>query len=853
MEIPLVNNWSTILSPPNFLAVLIICIVLVALVTIQIYKYIKSVEYDLDKFNASFSLLAVVLLTIAVANPLLVNKNPKEDINLIFILDISESVTKTDGGLSGAARVAAESLESVISNKDKKDIKKISLVIFSNDVKVVEKSNFDQALSYIKSIERQPEALPSPKESNLEHALRVTYELASKQSNNQIILVTDGLETQGTALDILSLFRNKGLQVNVFPRNSTWKESGIEATFLPTSLKVNQKSWLRLLIANPTAKQQSATLTININGSFYASKVLELDAAKNSLRIPIMFNNIGIHYVDAVLNIGSEIQKSRRFTTVTRKAKIVSVSDSHDWTQAIDLSKFQIEKLNPRQFKDYTDDYDAIVIDSIYANLFNEDSIENIKNNVLKKNKGLFIINGDHRRALHEPTVTTSYTQSKLEELLPVSSSPREIEVNPPERKITLIIDNSDSMSPSLSTAKKVSHQILSQLNSSDKLTIITFNNKSTDGLTERMFSQATKNKAASIINNMTSWGGTVAPLEELEKIRGNGRGDCGVFFITDGEFGESLPNPGCVTTTILIGGHSNQELEKLGQVIELDPSSKTEVSLGFFEPEKRDKFWEEGYYSSDNITPHDKWVIDTELDGNAISYIKNDAELIAARPHPLDPVLAFLKTKGGTTGIFTTALPPEWIDSKQGKDAITQWMKQILPWGDPDEFTLKIRQRNKVLDFELVTQSKAGSIIQPKAYSAMLQVQGKSIPLSLQKSDLQGINNGRMTLEPDFENKKATLIVTNEEQKSQFIPFNMPSGEIYERSISAKESWSDGANMKLLESIASQTGGEINPRTICINCNHLDHVREIKIWQWFALLSGLFYLIILVKEKLGK
>jgi hypothetical protein len=848
------EDWLLVCSATDKLSVYLGITALFLVILAQIIVFIRVRRKGNAIPIALFTILAVFFLLPAILDPRLQRDSEVPKLHAVFAIDVSDSITQSDGGIQNSISIATKMLSAVVPDQTDANIESASVALFADGVQMIPERSVRETFTRLKSAYRQ--ILPPSEDTNLEAALNaVVTEIQQLDKPSIVFLVSDGAQTKGNAVQAANNLGQLGVPVYILPRESTWKGKGILATFLPRELNVGQESWLRILVANPTEKEWRTKLTTYLDGQEYTVTEISLTPSEiKHVRVPVNFHEIGIRYMDASLQLENGVQTTRRFTTVRRKPLILSVSYSHEWSLALDPKEFDVIKRNPND-ENLPGDYDTIVIDSVYAESLKPQWMETFLNDVVHTGLGLFVFNGEHIKSSEEPTVITSFARSSLGPVLPLSDAPRTQEVEPPGKKITIIIDTSGSMSGlPLQTAKDAAYTVLSAMRPNDALKIIAFSSGMQTLLSSSNFDESTKSRAQAVINGLSSGGGT-NPAGTLEAAKGNGRGDCGIFFITDGFFGNSLRQPGCFTTTFLIGG-SNPEVYKLGQVEFLAlGSSPQNVKFEFFEPEIRDKYWEDGWYKPDNLTADTEWLPNFELEGNAISYAKDAAELIGVRPYPLDPVLAFMKAGRGVTGEYTSTLSRDWTDTKAGRSAITKWIKKLLAWSDREHYAIKIEQNGMRLKLEITTLAEPGTQPPPRKLSAYIQLMnGETLSIPLySENGLAGIRSGELELTQEIAGKQSTLLLEDGEAGIQRIPFNIPSGSAVHTMNLSGEFWNDGANLPLLKEIADLTGGSMDPKNNCIHCQIKTFPESILLWPWLVVFGCLLYVSALAAEKFAK
>ncbi|MCB0188987.1 MAG: VWA domain-containing protein, partial [Caldilineaceae bacterium] len=437
---------------------------------------------------------------------------------------------------------------------------------------------------------------------------------------------------------------------------------------------------------------------------------IRLEAERDGrLRQRLHFVGVGLQFLDLVLAQADGLvgDRERFFTHVNRPLKLLAVGGDNRWTGAIANNRAEITVLNPVELTAATDlsDFDALVISGVAADEFSTETLHHVATQVADAGLGFMLLNGDHAGAAEEnETILMSYAETPIDPALPVSVEPRPFMPEPPPRQVAFVMDVSGSMAGiNLAKSQEIARYIINTfLRPQDRLDVLLFGGGDTYLIRDALMTDSNKARAIAAIDTIQAGGGSNAngAMALLERDR---QLDCGLVFISDGEIVELdavNTHPDCRATVFAIGKTSvpassplNELADPFPVTAEFDPAG---IEIPYFKPEPRDRFFEPGDYTplplnrlmhiSDRLP-----VPALPLAGTAITYLRENADLIAVRPKLTDPVLAYRAYGAGYVGVFTTAIPDAWLSAPEGQAAVTAWIERLAAYQLRDRYTFKL------------------------------------------------------------------------------------------------------------------------------------------------------------------
>jgi hypothetical protein len=682
-------------------------------------------------------------------------------------------------------------------------------------------------------------------------------------------LISDGNQTDGNALAAAKELAKQGIPVHVYPVTSRGPALSITAADLPRRTHAGVETFLRGVLMNGRTTNENAVLTLSRNprqtNSVTRQKTIRIPGGQWArLRWPVVFEDCGLQFVDLNLAAedGKEPHQRRFFTHVNRPPHILAVGGDNRWVSAIPGDAAEITQVSAEDFNPqiHLKNIDAIVIGSIPAHQFEPEALAALSETVQKNGVGLMLINGGHQGADDETeTVLMSYNDTPVEELLPVKSGPRASTPDAPPRNVVILIDTSGSMTGRhLTMAKKITrHIVLNLLRAEDRLDLITFTTGAGHLIKSRLMDEQGKQETMDKLGQVSAGGGT-DPNRALALVKNRKMSQCGLIFISDGQFSHVTYRPDCRATVFAIGRRSvrrNSPLWKLADPFPVGPNFDPEaITIPYFDPNPRMKFFERGNFtplSMERLLPGSQRlpVPPLPLEGAAVSYLKEDAILNGVRPRLVDPVLAYGESGTGYVGVFTTEIPELWLNLEKGRQAIEAWISRVVAYMARERYDFKLEDRGDRIDLRISLVSKRGSIPRVTQLAADIRFRGEApAAVSLRPDNLSpGTFLGQIRVERKNHTRRGVLWVKESGPdalgRAQQVPiFIPPKGEV--RPAPSVEEYSYGQNRALLQAIAQAGGGVFDPPRGTSFFRGIPAASRGKpLWSLFLAATVIFYL----------
>lgn len=829
---------------------------------------------------SAFSFIAAAWNPVEVKNPDL------GKVHLAVVVDVSDSVLRADGGWPQIQSDVHRFLQRGLDNLPAEMLQAGtgSVLTFKGDSADFQEAPLAELADTF--LKLTPSDFAGGSGSNIGAGLeRAARHIRQAGGRGEILLISDGQDTYGKGLDMADEIAQQGIPITIYPVASRNPELSLTSVNLPLQTRAQVPTTVRGMIDNQGSSTARGHITLFQNpgqpadnpGLFGPSlssdgALFELPAGRQAhLRQDLVFQGVGLQFVDMALvsEDGTVAHRRRFFTHVTRPLKFLVVGDTR-WITAVSKDVIEFDQLPAGGLTTATDlsDYDGLVLSAVPADTLDPATQQAIVDAVTQDGLGLMVINGDHQGSDNKaPTILRTYHDTVVEPLLPVSTEPRK-DKEPPSRQVVIFIDTSGSMDGwPLEISKQIADFIITNLmRDSDYLDVVTFTTGAAHIIDRLKMDEAGKQQAINAINRLSAGGGT-DPRDALQLIANRRMTDCGLIFLSDGYFEAGIASyrPDCRATAFAIGQPDvdlssplNELADPIGVGSDFDVH---QMKIPFFNPEDRN-FFEPGTYPPLSMSLVDAAlaplpVPKLELFGTAVSYPKEEIDLVAVRPKFVDPVLAYKENENGYVGVFTTAFPTEWLTDPAGQEAIQAWMLRIVAYSARDRYQFTLSDDGSVIEIELSLQQLDSGLPDLDALDVSVEIGDQVIGVRLDPVEDSPATYTGYLRGPRLENSAQRAVLVIKEfgpdalPRPQRILLLIPPAGIVD-SAATTEAASYGLNTTTLKRIAADSGGEYNPDqnfTFFRRSIPTDMLREY--WPVLVCVGAAFYLVAILMNKL--
>lgn len=498
---------------------------LILIPVLFLFLFIKRSKNNL--YNIIRSIL-IVLIVLSIAGISLSIET--KDTTTIFLIDKSSSML-------GSENILETFVTESISNK--KDYDKVGIISFGKDSmieyspsKILENVDFTADVN--------------TRYTNLEDAFNLALALSGEENKNRIVLISDGIENLGDVLKKTTAIRKKNIELQVYDFEvKQYAEVQINKIKLPSRVFSNQQFDIESEIwSNISTK---GIMRVFSNSVEIGKKNISISQGINRYVFTDILLNTGIEKYTVKIEVESDTNSLNNtymaFTEVLGAPRVLLIdnenSDGEELKKIVMSMDIDVDyKLDREVYLELSDllRYKAVIMTNI--------SLENLKpgfDNILKTyvkdfGGGLVVTGGEESFALG------GYYKTELEEILPLNMELKRDGIVP-SVAIMIIIDKSGSMGSDqsginkLEVAKEAAIRAIDTMKPTDKIGIITFNDKIQ--LVSEPLGYENKDELKNKISSINIGGGTtILPAlilgnEELKKIESNVKH---IILLTDGQ-----------------------------------------------------------------------------------------------------------------------------------------------------------------------------------------------------------------------------------------------------------------------------------------------------------------------------
>ena len=423
--------------------------------------------------------------------------------------------------------------------------------------------------------------------TNIQEALTYTASLFEDNIKKRIVLLSDGIQTDGDALLVNEVLQSNNIRIDAVYFEHLIKDDKKEIQINKIngnpSTFINNKSNISIDITS--SFDNISTLKLYDNDVEIYNESVMISNGNFNIELPTNTSSAGSHTYKVVIE--NEYDESIENNTyyfnqnVHDKCEILVISSLFSDTQYIksivndniNITSLVTYNNIPTNIENYIK-YDEIILSNVDINQINNSDvfISTLETLVSSYGKSLLTFGGKNTY------FSGGFYQSKLKDMLP-------IDINPSDTKkktaLIMVIDNSGSMSGSrLEMAKKGAVGVLDILQENDYVGVVTFESKTK--VVQPLTSLRNKNSIIARINKIGVGDGTMMTpglaeaYEEMKSLQDQ-MSNREVIIISDGMPGDDgqeevvrqMAEDGITVSCINIGGAYNgpllQTLAKVG------------------------------------------------------------------------------------------------------------------------------------------------------------------------------------------------------------------------------------------------------------------------------------------------
>ena len=641
-------------------------------------------------------LVLLSLFAMVLAEPRAVRS--KDVMSVVFAVDVSDSIYSADQALKYVT-------DTVQSHRPKKS-DEAGLLIFGKT----------PAIELNPSMSFPFEALNSQVErgaTNLEQALSMSSVVLKEDVQGRVVLVSDGVATEGNLSRMLGDLKSRGVAVDVLPIDYAYNEEvWLERLDLPQQVKLGETYEAAMVLSS--LSDGKGKLVLRENGSILAEQEVEYKAGKNRYSVPITLRSAGYYEYTATIEVPKAQDSLNQNNTVLNyifvegEGKVLlvvdSVGDRRDWErleQAIKEGERAVEVMNGADLPNDAASlmpYDTIIFCNVPHDEFNVQQMQAVRDAVYNLGAGFLMVGGPNSFG------PGGYHRTVIEEILPVTMDVSQKKVLP--KGALAIILHTCEFPEGNTWGKRITKQAIKVLGAQDEVGVLAYTQKGEDWLFE--LTPAAKYEDLVPLINGASIGDMPSFQNTMQMgLKGLKKSDAAtrhMIIISDGD--PQAPTPQLVkefvdnqisVSMVAIFPHGGLDISKMQGVAEVtggryyfpeDPNQLPAIFIKESKTLKRSLLQNKTFVPTIGFPspvvkglegmPELKGYVITTAKGHPAMQILNgppDAE----QSDSLDPVLSVWQHGLGKTAAFTSDFSTNWGSNWQQWNRFQPFVKQLL------------------------------------------------------------------------------------------------------------------------------------------------------------------------------
>jgi uncharacterized membrane protein len=349
---------------------------------------------------------------LALAEPRVVRKN--NGLAVVYSLDVSDSMGETvsDKSLAYILKTA--------SAKPEKD--EAGLVVFGRDAAV----ELPPRLSFPFEVIN---ARVSKDGTDLARSLSLSAAMIPEDKQGRIVLVTDGVETEGNVSGVLDDLKARHVAVDVLPVQYEYqKEVWLERLDLPRQVKIGETYEATVLLNS--LQPGDGKLVLRENGNVIAEQTVHYERGKNRYALPLYLREPGYYEYVATIEPPAgqdgwqENNTAINFLYLKGEGKVLLVTDPQgdprDWETLVKALKEAKRLVDVKSALEFPRDamslmpYDCVVFVNAPADSFDPIQLQSLRDAVYNQGVGFLMVGGKNSFG------PGGYHRTPVEEALPV-------------------------------------------------------------------------------------------------------------------------------------------------------------------------------------------------------------------------------------------------------------------------------------------------------------------------------------------------------------------------------------------------------------------------------------------------
>lgn len=649
----------------------------------------------LPKVRGILSLLVrltlVGLFAMLMAEPRAVRTSDK--LSVMYALDISDSIGE------GSTDAALEFVSATVTEKPEQD--EAGLVVFGRNAAVELPPRINFPFEAINSrIDRDA--------TDLSQSLSLAAAMLPDENRGRIVLITDGIQTEGAISPVLDEIRSREINVDVLPIQYEYdREVWLERLELPQFVKLGENYEASVVLSS--LQDGSGTLVLKENGQEIYNEIVDFKAGKNRFVVPLYLRAAGYYEYTASIQLDRSLDHLKNNNTVLNyiyiegEGRILLVrdpdGDSRDWDalrETLQQGKRAVDVMDsydlPRDALTLMP-YDCVIFANVPADAMDTSQMQAVHDAVFDLGIGFLMVGGDNSFG------PGGYHRTVVEDALPVSMDVSQKKVLP--KGALAVILHTCEFPEGNTWGKRITKQAIKVLSEEDEVGVLVYGGGGEEWLFELTpageYEKMVPKINAATIGDMPSFATTMEL--GLQGLIANDAATKHMIIISDGD--PSPPPPALIDkfiankisiSMVAVFPHGGQEISKMRSIAGVtggryyfpsDPNTLPSIFI------KEAKTLRRSLIQNETIIPEVGFPSPVlkgiegipEFGGYVLTSAKARASLALQvtmkdkdGQDEIDPVLAHWRYGLGTTAAFTSDFSSNW-----GKNWMTWEQREAL------------------------------------------------------------------------------------------------------------------------------------------------------------------------------
>ena len=362
-------------------------------------------------------------------------RRPANSLSAVFMLDLSDSI-------SPAEQQAGEAfIRQAVQEMPSGD--RAAIVVFGQDALVERLASEENGLPRLASV-------PVTTRTDIAGALQLALALFPDEGAKRMVLLSDGRENLGHALEQAELAAAHGIELRYVALGNPQGQAEVYLESLEAPADVRKGQDFELIATAHSSLAQAATLRVFSDGDLISTQEVELHEGSTRMVIPVEAGETGFRRFRAQIvpeqDTRLQNNEASAFAVVHGPPRVLVVEgqpqDGANLAEALQAAEMDVTRIRPSALPNTLPElaaYEAVILVNVPASALSPDAMQALPVYVRDLGRGLVMVGGQ------DSFGAGGYLRTPLEAALPVDMDvkSKELEAN---LALVLAVDKSGSM-----------------------------------------------------------------------------------------------------------------------------------------------------------------------------------------------------------------------------------------------------------------------------------------------------------------------------------------------------------------------------------------------------------------------